>query len=206
MSPTPVVIIDTGIANTASVTAAFERLDCTVTLTHDAQRVRDAGEPSPWEPLAGVRVAVGEDDRLLLDSPMLPPDWPRPWLSADRGRMLDDGRFEHLGRADGVLKIGSTRVSVAQLEQHLASIDGVEDAAVLPVEVGGARGWETWAVLVAPGLDVDAVRAALRRWLEPVVLPRRYRFVDQLPRTAHGKLRREDLRALFDHDRPGGAR
>lgn len=37
-----VVIIDTGIANTASVTAAFERLGCVVTLTHDARSVRDA--------------------------------------------------------------------------------------------------------------------------------------------------------------------
>lgn len=38
----PVTIIDTGIANTASVSAAFERSGCTVTLTHDAALVRDA--------------------------------------------------------------------------------------------------------------------------------------------------------------------
>ena len=42
MSETQVVIIDTGIANTASVSAAFERLGCAVTLTHDAALVRDA--------------------------------------------------------------------------------------------------------------------------------------------------------------------
>ena len=37
-----VTIIDTGIANTASVTAAFERLGCSDTLTHNPQQVRDA--------------------------------------------------------------------------------------------------------------------------------------------------------------------
>ena len=38
-----VTIIDTGIANTASVSAAFQRLGCAVTLTHDPQQVADAG-------------------------------------------------------------------------------------------------------------------------------------------------------------------
>lgn len=42
MSESQVLIIDTGIANTASVSAAFERLGCAVTLTHDAALVRDA--------------------------------------------------------------------------------------------------------------------------------------------------------------------
>jgi imidazole glycerol-phosphate synthase subunit HisH len=41
MNKTKVVVIDTGIANTASVSAAFERLGCAVTLTHDAALVRD---------------------------------------------------------------------------------------------------------------------------------------------------------------------
>jgi len=39
---THVTIINTGIANTASVSAAIERLGCPVTLTHDAESVRDA--------------------------------------------------------------------------------------------------------------------------------------------------------------------
>ncbi len=47
---TGVTIIDTGIANTASVTAAFERLGCTVSLTHDARRVAE----SPLVVLPGV--------------------------------------------------------------------------------------------------------------------------------------------------------
>lgn len=37
-----IAIIDTGIANTASVSAAFERLGCSVTLTRDPQRVSGA--------------------------------------------------------------------------------------------------------------------------------------------------------------------
>ncbi len=156
---------------------------------------------APWQPLPSVRVAVDAEERLLVDSPMLADDAGRPYRTTDRARLLSDGRFEHLGRADGVLKIGSRRVSVAEIERHLLRIDGVLDAAVLAVEVGGARGSETWAALVAPGVSVASVRAALRRWLEPVVLPRRYRFVESLPRRDTGKIRAADLRALFEGER-----
>jgi acyl-coenzyme A synthetase/AMP-(fatty) acid ligase len=57
---------------------------------------------------------------------------------------------------------------------------------------------ETWAALVAPGLDAKTIRKALRKWLAPVVIPRRFRFVEALPRQENGKLRREDLLALFE--------
>jgi acyl-coenzyme A synthetase/AMP-(fatty) acid ligase len=162
-----------------------------------AWREQSQGSPAYFCPLPGIRVDADADEHLLVDSPLLPADSARPYRSADRARLVGDGRFVHLGRADGVLKIGSMRVSVAELEQHLRAIDGVDDAAVLPVEVGGARGWETWAVLVAPGLDAQTVRRGLRLWLDPVLLPRRYRFVEHIPRGDTGKLRRAALEALF---------
>ena len=66
------------------------------------------------------------------------------------------------------------------------------------VEVGGARGWESWAAIVGAEHSVSTIREALLPWLDPVVLPRRVRFVDALPREpGTGKLRRDDLRALF---------
>jgi acyl-coenzyme A synthetase/AMP-(fatty) acid ligase len=163
-----------------------------------AWRVRDAGAAASWQPFDGMRVDADDEGRMLLDSPLLAADTPRPYRGGDRVRLVADGRFEHLGRVDGILKIGSTRVSVAELEARLCAIEGVEDAAVLPVEVGGARGHETWAALVAPGLDSKRVREALSVWLAPVVMPRRYRFVDRLPREPNGKLPREALLRLFE--------
>lgn len=75
-----VTIIDTGIANTASVSAAFERLGCVVTLTHDAQRVADARLavlPGVGSFGAGMRAlcSCGLDrvikDRVERDRPLL---------------------------------------------------------------------------------------------------------------------------------------
>ena len=51
------------------------------------------------------------------------------------------------------------------------------------------------ALVVAPGLDEAAVRAALRQAVDPVFLPRPLRLVASLPRNETGKLPR---RALLD--------
>lgn len=158
---------------------------------------RESGGEGPWTPLPGVSVGVDGEQRLLLESPFLHPDEPRPFRTADRIERLEDGRFVHLGRADGVLKIGGVRVSLAEIERRLGAIDGVRDAAALAREVGGARNVEIWVVAVAPGLDVRAIRAGLRGWLAPVAMPRRLKLIDALPRTESGKLRRRDLEALF---------
>jgi acyl-coenzyme A synthetase/AMP-(fatty) acid ligase len=151
-----------------------------------------------WTPLEGVRVQEGEGGRMLVESPFLDPDAPRPYVAGDRVAVEAGGRFQHLGRADGVLKVGSTRVSIAELEARLLAIPGVRDAAVLAVEVGGARGWESWVAVIAEGLRPQDIRAALLPWLDPVVIPRRIRVVDALPRDPTGKLRRDALRGLFE--------
>jgi len=151
----------------------------------------------PYRLFEGVNLSFDQDGHMLLDSPLLDADAPRPYRHADRAELLEDGRFRLLGRADGVIKVGGTRVALAEIEARLLAIDGVRDAAVVAVEVGGARGHATWAAVVAPERSIAELRRALLEHLAPVVLPRRYRFVERLPRQESGKLRREDVLALF---------
>lgn len=158
---------------------------------------RQSGGEGPYRPLPGVEVAAGEDGALEVRSPFLHPGAPQPHVGADRAEVEPDGRFTPLGRADGVLKIGGVRVALAEVERRLAGVEGVRDAAALAVEVGGARGHEVWAAVVAPELDAPAIRRALRAWLAPVAMPRRLRVVEALPREPNGKLPRRALEALF---------
>ncbi len=157
-----------------------------------------------WMPLPGVELDRLDDGRLTVDSPFLAPRTPRPWVTADRvepvgplGHGLGAG-FRHLGRNDGVVKVGGKRIALAELERRLLAIPGVDDAAVAAIEVESARGHETLAAVVAPGLSVEHLRTELRRWLDPVVIPRRLRLVDALPREPNGKLTRKRLLELFD--------
>jgi 4-coumarate--CoA ligase (photoactive yellow protein activation family) len=162
----------------------------------------EAAIERPWQPLPHVKVDVDGEGRLLLDSPFLPPDGPRPWRTADRVEMLELGGFRHLGRVDGVVKVGGKRVSLAEIERRLLEIPGVEDAAATVVSVDGARGQETVALVVAPGLSPEFLRAELRRWLDPVVIPRRLRLVDALPRESNGKLTRKRLLDAIAQQKP----
>jgi acyl-coenzyme A synthetase/AMP-(fatty) acid ligase len=162
---------------------------------------RESGGRGAWTPLAGVSVRADDDERLLLDSPFVSPSEARPYRGADRVQLLDDGTFLHLGRADGVLKVGAVRVSTLEVEARLMAIEGVRDAAAIGVPVDGPRGTEIWAAVAASNISSGDIRRELLRWLAPVVMPRRIKIVEALPREPSGKLPRAALEALFGRSR-----
>ena len=156
---------------------------------------RQLGKTELFRPLPGVKVSAGPGGQLLLESPFVT----GLYESADRIELLQDG-FRHLGRLDDVVKIGAKRIALSDLTRLLRAVPGVADAAVLAVPAEGARGTEIWAV-VAGQVTAAAVREALLRQLEPVLLPRRLRIVERLPLGAQGKASRESLLSLFDGPR-----
>lgn len=203
LPPVPRVVSSAAPLPPRVAAAVRERFGWTVTEIFGSSETggiawRESGGAGPWAPLPGVSIDADADGRMLLDSPWLSPDDPRPFVASDRVELLGDGTFLHQGRADGVLKIGGVRVSLTEVERRLLDVEGVKDAGVLGVAVDGPRGHEIHAAVVAPGLDREVIRAALRGWLAPVAMPRRLKLVDALPRTESGKLRRQDLAALFD--------
>jgi acyl-coenzyme A synthetase/AMP-(fatty) acid ligase/3-hydroxymyristoyl/3-hydroxydecanoyl-(acyl carrier protein) dehydratase len=150
-----------------------------------------------WRPLPGVVVTAAPDGTMLLDSPFLDPDGPRPYAAADRIALTEGGAFRHLGRADGVLKIAGRRITLDEIEGHLRKVAGVIDASVTAVPAEGGRGHEVWALVVAPSLDVETIRRGLGDWLDPVMAPRRLRLVSEIPREATGKVPLQRWRTLF---------
>jgi fatty-acyl-CoA synthase len=97
---------------------------------------------------------------------------------------------------------GGENIYPAEIEDHLNSIEGVTGAAVIGIP-DEQWGEVPWAVLtVAAGTDpaqvnTDAVRAALDGRLARYKLPKRVVVVDELPRTASGKVRKAELRARY---------
>ena len=158
---------------------------------------RDPRTTTAWRPFEGITVAADDQGRMLLDSPFLPPDGPRPFPCADLVAIDEGGTFQYAGRADSVVKIGGERVSVAEIEHRLRSVPGVSDAAVRAISTGGARQWELWAAVVAPELTEASIRAALSSSLDTVAIPRRILFESALPREESGKLVHARFVALF---------
>lgn len=103
-------------------------------------------------------------------------------------------RFRLLGRANDLIHVAGKRSSLAHLNHHLNSIEGVVDGAFwMPDEVADGI-VRPIAFVVAPGLGAAQIGAALRVRLEAQFVPRRIVHVDALPREATGKLTAESLR------------
>lgn len=88
------------------------------------------------------------------------------------------------GRKSGLLKIAGKRTSLDALNAALGRIEGVRDGAFYLRADGNRVG----ALAVAPGLGVRALRAALRRHIDPAFLPRPLHLIEALPRSENGKL------------------
>jgi acyl-coenzyme A synthetase/AMP-(fatty) acid ligase len=108
---------------------------------------------------------------------------------ADVLEVLEPTRFRLLGRSNDLVNVAGKRSSLAHLNHHLNSIEGVRDGAFwLPPDDADGHVVRLVALVVAPALGREALLAALRERVDPAFLPRRILCVDSLPRDATGKL------------------
>lgn len=168
-----------------------------------AHRLHDEADSRPWTPLTDIELTLDEEGRLCVDSAYVGNEHERPFVTGDLAELLPDGRFVHLGRADGIVKIAGHRVSLEAIEGYLRDQPGVEDAAVVAVPDDRGRGHRLLAALAPQDLDPARIRTLLLERLEPVCLPRRIRFCDALPREENGKLGRRQVLQIFDLDEAG---
>lgn len=122
-----------------------------------------------------------------------------PVRLADHIEGLPDGRIRLLGRDEDMLNIVGKRASLAGLTRHLLALPGIEDGMFVVPERANAR---PVAIVVAPTLDAETIRRHLRSRVAEAFVPRRVVFVDHLPRTTVGKVRRAAVLALIDDRTP----
>jgi len=167
-----------------------------------ASRVRQAGDGAKWRPLDGVEISRTADGKLEVDSPFVNSGLRRPFETADLVEIHADGCFTHLGRADGIVKIGGRRVALLEVEECLRQQSDVQDAAVVAVPAEGGRGHQLLAAIVPASNEAfelaTKLREALREKFEPSCLPKRILSVDAIPKDENGKVPRDRLLRLFD--------
>lgn len=155
-----------------------------------------------WRALPGVEWRV-QDNALEVRSPHLSD---ADWVATQDRAVAVDGGFELLGRADRILKLEERRISLTAVERRLQAAPGLADSRV--VVLSGQRAVLAAVVVLDRSgrerLDAEGKRATtlrLRAWLadhvDPIALPRRWRFVDALPLDARGKTSERALVDLF---------
>jgi acyl-coenzyme A synthetase/AMP-(fatty) acid ligase len=108
----------------------------------------------------------------------------------------EDGFLYFVGRSDDIIKTRGEKVSPIEVENAIFDIDGVKEAAVVgvPDEVLG-EAIKAFVVLdEGAALTAQEIIAACRTRLENFMVPAEVVFMDALPTTATGKVRRKSLR------------
>ncbi len=167
------------------------------------------------EPLDGVSVRIGPDERIRLAGPVLFSGYRgRPGLTAaaledgwfvtsDVGEVDAAGRLAVRGRADGMINTGGEKVSADEVASVLEDCPGVREAVVV------GRPDPEWGELVTaivvpadpaapPGLDV--LRGFARGRLPDYAAPRAVVVVPAVPLLSSGKPDLQALRLLAQRD------
>jgi acyl-CoA synthetase (AMP-forming)/AMP-acid ligase II len=122
------------------------------------------------------------------------------WLrTGDLGRLDGDGYLYIVGRLKDMIIRGGQNIYPAQIESVLSKMPGVEEVCVVGVEE--ARwGQEVLAVVKAAEgatLTEKDVLEFSKEHLAPYKCPQYVRFVDDIPKTATGKVKKHLVAGQF---------
>ncbi|MGP8059995.1 MAG: AMP-binding protein [Acidimicrobiales bacterium] len=157
---------------------------------------RDTPSGVPGEILTrGPDRFAGYTDPALTAASVDPEGWFR---TGDVGVVDDDGYLTVTDRVKDIIIRGGENVSAAEVEQLLAKMDGVAEVAVVaaPDERMGEHGCAFFRMQAGtrpPSIDdlrahLNSAGLARQKWPEEI------RVVDELPRTASGKVQKFVLR------------
>jgi len=173
-----------------------------------AWRQRDSLDDDGWQVFSEIQcLAESETQRLSILSPYV--DKQHWYQTDDRVELIDKQRFKLLGRADRIVKIEEKRCSLDELGSRLTEHAWIEHAYVLVHEqVGKRRCLAAVAELSAEGKLAFAadkkftfdrqLKVHLKQYFEAIVVPRKFRYLEQMPYNSQGKLNKKYLESLFD--------
>ena len=123
------------------------------------------------------------------------------WLkTGDVARVDDGGVWRIVDRVKELIKYKGYQVPPAELEALLISHPQVADAAVIPIpDEAGGEAPKACVVAAGDGLDPDELMAWVAERVAPYKRIRAVELVDEIPKSASGKIMRRLLR-----DRPPG--
>jgi len=116
--------------------------------------------------------------------------------SGDKYVRNEDGSYTCSGRSDDMLKVSGMYVSPFEVEATLSEHPAVLESAVIgKIDDEGLVKSKAFVVLADGKLATDdELKAYVKERLAPYKYPRFIEFVDQLPKTATGKIQRFRLR------------
>ena len=122
------------------------------------------------------------------------------YFTGDKAAMDEDGYFWFEGRDDDVITSSAYRIGPFEVESILVEHPAVMEAAVVGKDDPERTQIVTAFCLLAPGQKgspelAHELQEFVKRGTAPYKYPREIHFVEELPKTISGKIRRSELRA-----------
>jgi crotonobetaine/carnitine-CoA ligase len=125
------------------------------------------------------------------------------FITGDRVTLLENGFIKFGDRTKDMLKVGGENVAASEIEQVIAVVPGVREAAVVAKKHPMLD--EVPVVFIIPRAGVkdapadlhDTVMAACRTSLADFKVPREIHFVDDMPRSTLEKVAKAELRKML---------
>lgn len=168
---------------------------------YQARMINDAGAQVPenetgnlW--VRGESATAGYWNRPDLTEHAIQEGWVR---TGDLYRKDEEGFFFHVGRSDDCFKVRGLWVSPIEVESVLVAHEMVSEAAVVSAIDENGLATALAYVVIRQGERSVALKDDISRFvssrLPAFKVPSRIEFIDQMPRTATGKVQRFKLRS-----------
>jgi acyl-CoA synthetase (AMP-forming)/AMP-acid ligase II len=159
---------------------------------------------SPGYPTLRTDLRISPDGELEVRGPSVASGYvgsdaaafgPDGWFrTGDLARIDPDGRLWIVDRLKDMIKVSGFQVAPVEVEQAIRDHPSVDDAGVVGYPDDRVGEVPIAYVVADPELTAVQLDSWVRRHLASYKCPRHYQFVAELPRTAAGKLRRNELR------------
>ena len=190
-----------------------------------ASAVADARDPLKWDSVGsplpytlirvvddqGVDVPFGEVGEILIAGPTVMKGYYKDpeataevlrdgWLhTGDLGRFDQEGYLYIVGRVKDMIIRGGQNIYPQQIEDIISRLPGVEECCVVGVEE--ARWGQEVLAVVKRAENINLAESDVikhcRQYLAGYKCPAFVRFVEELPKTATGKIKKMDVAASF---------
>lgn len=200
-----------GLTETSPLLAILDEASHRRGLDERPDLLRAAGRPLPGVDMRflgddGAEVAHGEPGEIVVRGPQVSCGYinsvaatrdafRQGWFhTGDIGRVDEEGYLHVLGRKKELVITGGENVYTREVERVLEQHAQVAEAAVVGVP-DAQYGEALLAAIVPNGMppQPDELIGFCRGQLGGYKIPRRYVFLDRLPRTAVGKVRKHDI-------------
>lgn len=151
------------------------------------------------KPFPGVEVYIKEEE-MYVNTPYHVEGIEIPFSLKDSGCQDGEGNFYFIGRKDDIINIRGRKVSALKIENAVASIEGIQEVAVVAIPQGTSQVLAAFVVPREKYMETTEnkifieshlpkqVREQLQKVLKTYEIPRHWIVRDKLPKTDSGKV------------------